>query len=418
MPLFKRRENAIITEGNKLVETIYEICTFLLFSGYFLFYDNRALQLTFVCIGLSGALLICLSKAYQSKLKLPLNTIWYFLFFILAEMSALWAHSPEDATSSYLRLMLILLVISLGISQYVETTKQAENLLKIFVFSSFVIALAQLAFTPISDWTGSFFGSEVGGNNPNTFGYVVAIGAIISFYFGYLKGKALYYVVLPVLLMCSFFSSSRKSIGAITLGIFLLILFAKEKKRRYLHLFLLGIMAISVLVLLITDKNLYNIIGWRFESMLEYFITDKTASDTSLELRNYFIDFAKILFKEKPLFGQGFVNFSILLSTESNINAETYAHNNYLEILADLGVIGLVVYYWFYITLLVKLIINLVKSRNATLSSLAIAMLISQLILEVGVVSMASFFPQIVISLIYVCSFASDSQRKFHYSPM
>lgn len=417
MSLFKKRKQSVLTEGNMLVEIIYEICTFLLFSGYFIFYSTRSLQLMFVSIGLGGALLMCLSKAYQSRLRLPLNTIWYFLFFILAEVSALWAHSPENATTRYLRLMLILLIISLGISQFVETTNQCEKLLRIFVFSAVIIAVTQLVFTPISEWTSRFFGSQIGGNNANNFGYVVAIGAILSFYFGYLKEKPLYYFFIPILLMCSIFSSSRKSIGAIILGIFLIILFAKNKKLRFLHLSLLGICAIITLLLLFTNEELYRIIGWRFESMFEFFASDAASADSSLGLREYFIEFAKILFREKPVYGQGFANFSVLLSTESHINAETYAHNNYWEILADLGIIGFVVYYWFYAVLFIKLIVNLFKSKNVALSSLALVLLISQLILEVGVVSMASFFPQIVISLIYVCTYASDSQRKFHYSP-
>ncbi len=417
MSLFKKRKPVVLTEGNALVETIYEICTFLLFTGYFLFYDNRGLQLAFVCIGLGGSALICISKAYESRLKLPLNTIWYSLFFILAEVSAFWAHSPENATSRYLRLMLVLIAVSLGISQYADTTEHCEKLLRIFMFSSVIVSVAQLVFTPVSDWTDRFFGSEVGGNNPNTFGYVVAMGAIISFYFSYIKSKKLYYIFIPVLLMCSVFSSSRKSIGAIIFGIFLIILFSKSKKHRYIHLFLLGIFAIGVLILLFADEKLYRIIGWRFEAMLEYFTKSKVNVDTSLSMREYFIGFAQFLFKEKPIYGQGFANFAILLSTESQINAETYAHNNYWEILADLGLIGFVVYYWFYAVILIKLIIHLFQNKNVMLSTLALAMLISQLILEVGVVSMASFYPQIVMSLIYVCTYASNSQRKFHYSP-
>ena len=417
MSLFKKRRPSILTEGNKLIEVIYEICTFLLFSGYFLFYDNRSLQLTFVGIGLGGAALICISKAYMSRLKLPLNTIWYFLFFILAEVSAFWAHSPENATSRYLRLMLILLVISLGISQYANTSAQCEKLLKIFLFSATGISLIQLVFTPISEWTSGFFGSTIGGNNANSFGYIVAIGAIIAFYLGYVKNKKIYYLLIPIFVACSFFSSSRKSIGAIVFGIFLLIVFAKNRKHRLLHLFLLGICSITILALLLLDENLYSIMGWRFESLLEFFTTNANDADNSLELRSYFIEFAKILFKEKPIYGQGFANFSIIVSTESSFSTESYAHNNYWEILADLGIIGFVFYYWFYAVILVKLIVSLAKNKDTTLSSLAGAMLISQLILEVGVVSMASFYPQIVISLIYVCSYASNSQRKFHYSP-
>lgn len=417
MSLFKKRKPVVLTEGNALVETIYEICTFLLFTGYFLFYDNRGLQLTCVGIGLFGSVSICISKAYMSRLKLPLNTIWYFLFFILTEISAFWAHSPENSTSYYFRLMVLILLFGLGITQYTDTAEHCEKLLIIYLFSATIIAVVQFIFTPISEWTSGFFGSRIGGNNTNTFGYIVSTGAILAFYFGYVKNKRLFNLFIPLLFLSSVFSSSRKALASVIIGFFLLILFAINKKYRYLHILLLILFSFSVLILLFYDDNLYSIIGFRFESMFGHLISRDTSNDASLGLRDYFIEFAKILFAQSPIYGQGFANFSVLLSTESQINAETYAHNNYWEILADLGIIGFIVYYWFYAVLLVKFIKNILSGSYSTCSTLALTILISQLIVEIGHITMTSFYPQIVMSLIYVCTYASNSQRKFHYSP-
>ncbi len=417
MPEITRSKKKKHIEGSVFFDTVYEICMFLLFTGYFLFYEVRVLQLLFVGIGVAGSALQFIVKAYLSQLKLPLNTLWYFLFFVLAEVSAFWAHSPTYATQGYLKLMVLLILISLGYSQYVNTTRQAERLLQIFVFSAVVISLAQLVFTPVNDWFSGYFGSEVGGNNTNTFGFVVAIAAIISFYFAYVRQKRLYYIFTILLLICSVFSSSRKSLGAILGGILILVFFAVNKKHRFLHLTALSLVSVFSVILLLEDEVLHSIIGYRFDSLFDFLIEGSTNRENSINFRKYFIDFAKILFNEKPIYGHGFANFSIILLAESNANQEVYAHNNYWEILADLGIIGLISYYWFHAWLAIKILSKLFVKKISPILSLAITLLISQLILDWGMVSMISFYPQAVLSLIFVCSYASDSDRKYHYSP-
>lgn len=417
MSLIKKSKSSALTEGNTLFETIYEISLYLLFSGYFLFYDTRSLQIAFVGIGLGGAVLICASKAYLSRLKVPLNTIWYFIFFILAEVSALWAYSPENAVSSYLRLMIFLLVICLGITQYVDTTAQAERILKIFVFSALTLSLVQFAFTPVNEWFNGFLGSEVGGNNTNNFGYTVAMSAISAFYFAYVKNLRSYYIYTVIFITCCLLSSSRKSLILSIIGIIFLILFAVKKKNRFWHLLLITVFASTSFMLLFEIEILYNIIGKRFESMLEFYITGNTTSEGSISLRVYFIEFAKILLEEKPAFGHGFANFLTVIASESNLNMGYAAHNNYWEILSDLGIVGFIVYYWFYVYLLIKLVVKLIKEKENTITSISLAMLATQLIFEYNIVTMSSFYPQIVITLIYVCSYASYSKRKYHYSP-
>ncbi|MBQ8783954.1 MAG: O-antigen ligase family protein [Clostridia bacterium] len=417
MSLIKKRNTIAPAEGNTFFETLFEICTYLLLTGYFLFYDNRSLQLVFVCIGLAGSALLFFSKAYLSKLKLPLNTIWYLIFFVLAELSALWAHSPENAANSYFRLMIIMLVIGLGITQYIDNVIQVERIIKIFVFASLTFSVAQFLFTPISNLTNGYLGSSIGGNNTNTFGYIVTIAAIASFFFAYIKNLKSYYFFTIFSIICCFLSSSRKSLIVTFVGIFLLILFSHKKKNRFAHLLVGVTLAFLVFILMFEDEVLYNIVGERFESMFDFFLVGNTSREGSLSLRTYFIEFAKILLKEKPVLGHGFANFVTIVDSESNLSMGYSAHNNYWEILADLGVVGFIIYYWFYFFLFIKFIIKMFKEKDNEILALALTLLICQFAFEYGLITMASFYPQIVMSLIYVCSYASNSKRKFHYSP-
>ncbi len=412
-----KKGSSKLTEGNALFETIYEICFFILLAGYFIFYNVRSLQLTFVGVGLAGSLLVVISKAQFGRLKNPLNTIWYSLFFILAEFSSMWAHSPENATDKFLRLMLIMLVISLSITQYVDTVRGAERLLKIFVLSVALITVVQFIFTPVNEWTAGYFGSAVGGNNTNYYGYIVSMAAIVSFYFAYTKGERRYYLTTVLFLVASILSSSRKSLAIFVAGIILLVFLSTGKKHHMRHLFLIVFVSFLILILLFVDESLYAIIGYRFESLLGHLSGEASEQENSIAMREYFIEFAKTLFKQKPFIGHGFYNFSVLLSLESEVNNQVYAHNNYWELLADLGILGFITYYWFYAYLLIKFIVKFFKEKDNPICSLALTMIIAQIVLEWGVVSMTLFYAQIVLSLIYVCSYASNSNRVFHYAP-
>ena len=417
MPLVKNNRRNASIEGNTLFKRIYEICLFILIVGYFLFYETRMFQIAFVGVGLAGSLIITASKIYISRFKLPLNTIWYFIFFVLTEISAIWAYSPDNATSNYFRLMVILLFISLGITQYVDSTTDAEVLLKIFTCSALLVALIQLFSTPISEWGAGYFGSKIGGHNSNTFGFVCSMSSVISFYLGYIKNKHYHYIFVLVFVVCCLLTSSRKAFAISFVGFLLIILLARKKKHHLIHFAVAMGISFFALVLIIVDQTLYSIVGYRFESTFD-FMSSGTTDETSLFLREYFINFAKILFFEKPIIGHGFANFSIILAAEGDVSKEVYAHNNYWEILADLGIVGFITYYWFYAFILIKLIIRFFKEKSNSLSILALAMIISQLILEFGLVSMTSFYPQILLSLIYVCSYASSSKRQYHYSPL
>lgn len=417
MSFLKKRRKAIWTEGNTVSETVYEICTFLLFIGYFLFYDNRGLQLVAVGIGLGGAVLLFFSKVFMARLKVPLNTIWYILFFFLAELSALWAHSPEDAIISYLRLMMVLLAVGFSITLYVDTTQQAERIIKIFVASAFVFSAVQFFFTPVDELLNGFFGSAVGDNNTNNYGYTVSVCTIVSFYFAYIKNQKSYYFLALFFVVCCFLTSSRKSLIVTFLGVVLLIALSSKKKNRFFHLFIGLFLAAFFVVLMFEDEFLYRVIGNRFDSMLTLLITGYNPKETSMSLRAYFIEFAKILLREKPLLGHGFANFLTIIATEGDVDMGYTTHNNYWEILADLGIVGFLMYYWFYIFIIIKLAIRMFRERENTLLPLAMTLIICQFAVEYGLITMVSFYPQIVVSLIYVCTYASDSKRKFHYSP-
>ena len=64
------------------------------------------------------------------------------------------------------------------------------------------------------------------------------------------------------------------------------------------------------------------------------------------------IQYGMDYFKERPLLGHGIENFRYLYAQE--VGKETYSHNNYIELLVNNGIVGLLLYYSFYISVILK----------------------------------------------------------------
>ncbi len=414
----KKSDSKGFYKGNSLFENIYLVSFFIIICGYYLFYDSRALMIGSTFIGILGSVTFFIHKIKFSKVRAPINTIWYFIFFALAELSSFWAFSPEIASRQGLVFMITMLIVGFGLSQYATTSAEVEKVIFVFVYAATVISVVQLIFTPVSSWTAGYFGSAVGSNNSNTFGFISLTSCIMSYYLAYMKGhKKHYFFVIFFLFMC-LLTSSRKAIIMSLVGIVLLTLFAFKKRNHLIHFIIMSAGAGLAFVLFLNVDFFYNLIGYRFVGFLESFFNseENMGYGGSLALRHTFIEYAKILFKEKPLLGQGFANYTDIVISEF-YSSGSYAHNNYWEILADLGAVGFIVYYWFYVFLFIAAVVQIARNPQNRLAILGFTFLISEIVLEWGVVSMISFFPQMLICMSYICITCSVSNRKFHYSP-
>ena len=75
--------------------------------------------------------------------------------------------------------------------------------------------------------------------------------------------------------------------------------------------------------------------------------------NTDFTGRNFLIEYGFNGFISKPLFGYGFMNFSEYVYKLYGIEIG-YAHNNYIELLFDLGIIGTTIYYLPYFMIIKK----------------------------------------------------------------
>lgn len=96
------------------------------------------------------------------------------------------------------------------------------------------------------------------------------------------------------------------------------------------------------------------------------------------------IKFGIEIFKNKPLIIYGLNNYKILLF--KSIGFENYAHNNYIELKVDLGLIGVTIYYLTRFIVVKELFYVSKKFNNKTLCYVFMSIIISYIILSSALV--------------------------------
>ena len=303
--------------------------------------------------------------------KQPLLIRRFFVFLLFAAISILWSLEPMLSKQMIFRLSLILILLLLTYYNNIRC-----NLFKFFIYALtaglIINFISFFIFRGINiDEDGRFSGTLSNSN-------ILAIIGVFSIFFYSLyvqnsekKSAFLFTVFLGISLFLIMATGSRKGL---VLGSFITLFsirsFAQKQKQYY---FILLVLLPVLLLYIIQSGFSENIIA--VERLQESFSFFKTGEgDSSTKWRLHFIDTAYNVFRENMAFGVGIDAFQHFTTLGQ------YAHNNYLEILADLGVIGFLLYYSIYFPIIVKAI----KQRK---NGIFVAMIIAILIMEVAVVT-------------------------------
>ena len=198
-------------------------------------------------------------------------------------------------------------------------------------------------------------------------------------------------------------SSSRKAILCFLIPIAILYIFDNKDnivKNAGKIVFALFVGIIGYYALLHVPF-LYSMAGHRIESMIAGMLGTDTLVDSSTSTRLNLIQWGLEWFRERKWLGYGIDNYRFVLhSFHSNWSLAYYAHNNYVELLVDVGLIGTIAYYFNYIRMLVISIGNIRKITKTEL--LFIGLLIALLISEYGLVTYYDKYVQIVLVIIWM----------------
>lgn len=346
----------------------------------------------------------CLVLFRRKVISFDKLTVWYIVFLLINILSVIWAKNSTLVfyhIPSFFQIIFLLFFLSQRVKRIDDVIRIIELLLGALVYMVFLLYIR----TPVHAWGTERVGSALG-MNPNSIGMMCSTGCGFCLYFfvsSKVKLKRIIFLVMYVVLAgISLLSGSRKAIGII-LAITVLF-FSMIQKRGMTQNKILRRVAVYTLIALsvywlidfvMTDERLYYILGRRLESIL-----NGGVKDVSITERNFFIDQAIYLFSMHPIIGYGSNNFAQYMY-EISYSHQVYSHNNFVELLATLGIVGFIAYYWLPARVLYVLYKKYRENNQDTLVVLMLIILGVSIVFGWWNVNYMSVFSQLLYGLAF-----------------
>ena len=335
-------------------------------------FDVVVLQLLVICFAFSdirlatigsSVIAFCFSITYLFKSKnVNTGTIKFtvskIIFITWAALSCFWSVNLHDS-AYYCVTLCLRLMVSLSILIYVDSPKKLNNLLKFIVLSALIFSIRIILVVPISAYGEARIGNYLSFDGESSYGntgltYILGVAGVMLLCSKrqIINNKIIKYVLVILFTVLSLLSGSKKQVFFLIIAVIIFALMNSKNKIVMLRNFIIAIVVLLFVFYLIFNNNiLYNSIGVRLESMLALFIDNGANLDISTENRTLFLKYAWETFLNHPLLGVGLDGFKNLNPIEL-----CWAENNYVELLADLGILGLIIYYIPHVIIIRKLI--------------------------------------------------------------
>lgn len=356
------------------------------------------------------ALVYAALKLFNGSLRVRLGAFvfGYLLLTFFGLMSVIWANSQSFAMTRLVTMTLILLnsIIIYNLLLDYKTVEPIFHGVIIGLLVNLLVAFGifNIGWEVNEGWR--FKGTTL---KSNLLANICIFGVVCALYFNekkFLLYRLYGYVGLLTALYISFLTASKKGIIA---SLFILIVYLMMKKQRAKSMLEFG----AVVGCLFVAASLFNVIGIvtdssvldliylqeklvnRFNVFIESF--SGQGSDRSTQNRVLLVAQALDFWLKNPLLGQGLGAF------EAKHGA--YAHNNFADLLANLGLIGFVMYYRLYLNIGV----NFIKAKyKDNISYLFAAFLLILLISELAIVTYQN---KVLMMFLLVTSFMLEQRR-------
>ena len=378
------------THKNTNVDRIFDFSFLLYFFTYLTFYNSdgtlgRLRLISTVFLILSGWLeLITTSPKGNINIRNSGYIIWYSCFIAFSFLSVIWAY---DSNKINITNMIRIILLGLFISVRIKSEKDITRLCTLFVLA------AACRFVYVLNLMLNYYGKELlflrrfgdqfhYNSNENAFISSLCITFLV---FCFNKCKRIQRTIcFAFILFFSFIlllSGSKKGFISIILVISIYGQLEAKGEKRITRLCLSFIGIVVLYEMLTNIPFFYQIIGYRIENMLST-VFMHSESDTSTGNRIKLIQEGIDIWLQHPILGAGLNNFSSL----QDIGGDNYySHCNFIELLADLGIVGFIIYYGF--------LLWLIKQKVDTdLSKIIKSIVVSIVILDFGTISYQQFY--------------------------
>lgn len=261
---------------------------------------------------------------------MPKPIKWFLCFFIYTLLSCLFVSHGNGTFDKLIRYFYELLVFWIFLSSNLAFDK-IVSLVKFYVLSCIGIAI-KMVIQHVSlpedpeRYTIMNFGKIM---DPNFLSALFILPTIILFYrLLHEKRQRKVYILFILFLLVVLATGSRG--GLISVGIGCLILFLKDSSLKK-----------KITLIFLTSIVLVALAAFEAEKLARYSI--ENLDDGSNALRFHLWGVAWDIFMSNPIFGRG-ANSMLNLGTAYGARINIMVHNTYLEILADYGILGFIMW--------------------------------------------------------------------------
>ena len=352
--------------------------------------------------------------------KLKINRIikWMLVFIAFCVFTMLYSPEKGFLSDSEFYLLIVNFILILFLSQSDININDIKKISWANILSGGFLIFILFARGNLTGFsTSNRFGQDLFGNS-NILANLLMKSALYAIWLlVYSENKIIHKMVLTLCLVASYYgmflSGGRKFIIIPAIFLYILLFFKRDSRgRKHLVKYTGVVIAIVIAVyyLIMNVPAFYAVIGERMESLFSFIRTGHSISGKSAEIRATMIEIGFNKWMDSPIWGYGFDSFKYY--NRLMTGHFYYSHNNYIELLYDLGIIGFAIYYWFYW----KLFYVAWKGKNSytpEIRAFVIGIVFSMLVFEYGAVNYTVTSTQIMLFFAYTLLKEPRYERRY-----
>lgn len=318
----------------------YLACVNLVYVSWFPNSLNSLLLYGFIAASVGYLLL-------AGRIRIGSHTIWYAVFCALCLMSCLY--SADSAISLTMTGNVAKIVVFSAMFINIVNSIERLRIAMFAVTASTEVLFIHLLLTNQLEVEERLGESLTG--NANIFATLFMVGVFCAIFFMYFSERKLSRIVAFAAFLTQMYalalSGGRKYFLLPLILVCILKIFSADYRGKK-HMIRNGILAIGLLAFFVwaimNVDVLYDSIGYRMEGLFNA-LTGEGEIDESTIRRGNLIRKGVEIWLDYPLLGCGIDAFKVVSGRGG------YSHNNYVELLSGLGLIGFGVYYGYYLGL-------------------------------------------------------------------
>lgn len=342
-------------------------------------------------VQLIGCFVVYISNFKKGKIKNNkiIYLIWKCMFLIWSFFSLFWAEYSSNVIALIVSVLEVTMV-GFGVILYIDDNTKIDRILNFVKIGSLILIARMIMQVPFNAWGTDRVGIYIGYGG-NGAANVLSYAALLMYYYYKKTNKKQNIIYSIIFVAFALLCGSKKAVIIVIIGIGLqMILNSNKPIQTFKNVIKVVLIVLTLTFAIMNFEPLYNVLGIRFEKMF-LALSGQTGGDMSTKDRILFAEVAYNVFKNHPLLGVGLDNYRYYNYMQY------YAHNNYLELVADLGIIGFILYYWFIFKNFIVCLKNY-KNKNFVFCGIFILIV---LIMDIANVSYYLDSIQLYIAIIY-----------------